>query len=310
MTDNKANKANREYKDSVFSKLCEDKKKLIEIYNAVAGKNYPLDTEITIATLDDVLFLGRRNDVAFVVESKLVVLMEHQSTPCENMPIRLLLYIAQVFSKLFNVDLKFKRAIYKTKLMKIPKPEFYIFYNGKEEFPERKELKLSDAFWGTDTADAPECLGGFLELTVPVYNINEGHNEDLLKKSETLFGYAAFVASARRYLENGYELEKAIEQAVRECVEKDILAEFLQAHASEVINMLTLEFNMEEAMQVWKEEGREEGREEGKEKGIEEGFAKGKFEVARKMLARGMGLPEVAEIVELPMDQLQTLGSN
>ncbi|MDR1482455.1 MAG: hypothetical protein LBI74_07510, partial [Synergistaceae bacterium] len=58
------NRANRKYKDSVFTKLCEDKKRLIEIYNAIAGKNYPLDTEIEIATLDDALFLDRRNDVA------------------------------------------------------------------------------------------------------------------------------------------------------------------------------------------------------------------------------------------------------
>jgi hypothetical protein len=52
---------NREYKDSVFTKLCEDKARLIEIYNAVAKKNYPPDTGIEIATLDDVLFLDRRN---------------------------------------------------------------------------------------------------------------------------------------------------------------------------------------------------------------------------------------------------------
>jgi hypothetical protein len=96
-------------------------------------------------------------------------MIEHQSTPCENMPIRLLIYIARVFEKLFNIDRKLKQAIYRTKLLKIPKPEFYVLYNGKSEFPERKDLRLSDAF---REANAPEWLGGFLELTVPVYNIN------------------------------------------------------------------------------------------------------------------------------------------
>ena len=278
MTDNRAN---REYKDSVFTRLCEDKKRLIEIYNAVAGKNYPLDTEIEIATLDDVLFMDRRNDVAFVVEDKLIVLMEHQSTPCENMPIRLLIYIARVFEKLFSVDLEFRRAIYRTKLMKIPKPEFYVLYNGTEEFPDRKELKLSDAFW---PADSQEWAGGFLELTVPIHNINEGHNKDILKKSETLSGYAAFIALVRRYSEMDYELEKSIEQAVKDCMEKNILAEFLRANASEGINMLTAEFKMEEAVKVWKEEGIEEGI----EKGIEKGIGKGKVEVARSMLSDGL----------------------
>jgi hypothetical protein len=277
MTDNKAN---REYKDSVFSKLCEDKKRLIEVYNAVSGKNYPLDTEIEFATLDDVLFMDRRNDVAFVVEGKLVVLIEHQSTPSENMPVRLLIYIARVIERLINANSKLKQAIYGTKLLKIPKPEFYVLYNGKGEFPDRKELKLSDAFWAVD---APDWLGRSLELIVPAYNANEGHNEDILRKSETLFGYAAFIAQTRRYLEMGYPLEKAIELAVKDCIEKDILAEFLRANASEVINMLTAEFKMEDAVQVWKEEGREEG----------------KIEVARNMLSRRMPISDIIDITGL-----------
>jgi hypothetical protein len=40
------NKANREYKDSVFVALCEDKKRLIEIDNAVSNKNYPPDAAL------------------------------------------------------------------------------------------------------------------------------------------------------------------------------------------------------------------------------------------------------------------------
>jgi hypothetical protein len=289
MTDNNAN---REYKDTVFTRLCEDKKRLIEIYNAVTGKNYPPDTEIEIVTLDDALFLDRRNDVAFVVEGKLVVLMEHQSTLCENMPIRILIYIARVFEKLFNVDKKLKQAIYRTKLMKIPKPEFYVLYNGKDEFPDRHELKLSDAFRETD---APEWAGGFLELIVPVYNINEGRNKDIVEKSKSLSGYVAFIAQVRRYSAMGHKLEKAIEQAVKDCVEHDILAEFLLANASEVFNMLTAEFKMEEAVQVWKEEGREEGREEGK------------FEIARNFLKMGLPLEQIASGTGLSVEEISGL---
>jgi predicted transposase/invertase (TIGR01784 family) len=285
MTDNKANK---QYKDSVFTKLCEDKKRLIEIYNAVSGKNYPLDTEIEIVTLDDALFLDRQNDVGFVLEGTLIVLIEHQSTVCENMPIRLLIYIARVFEKLFNLDPDFKQAVYKTKLIKIPKPEFFVLYNGKEEFPERKELKLSDAFYETD---AQEWLGGSLDLIVPVLNIKEGHNEAILRKSKTLFGYSAFVALVRQYEKSGYTLEKAIEQAVKDCIEKDILAEFLLAHASEVINMLTLEFKMEEAVEVWKEEGREEGIEK----------------VAKNLLLDGVPLGVIVKNTGLPPERIQSL---
>ncbi|MDR1623084.1 MAG: hypothetical protein LBS00_11985 [Synergistaceae bacterium] len=292
MTDNRAN---REYKDSFFSKLCEDKKRLIEIYNAVSGRNYSLDVEVEVVTLDDVLFLARRNDVAFIVEGRIVVLMEHQSTLCENMPIRILIYIALVFEKLFNADPRVKRAIYGTKLVNIPKPEFFVLYNGGDKFPEKKELRLSDAFLTVDTSDVSEWLRGFLELIVPIYNVSEGHNEDILRKSETLFGYAAFVGQVRRYLEKGYRLEEAIEQAVKDCVEKDILAEFLRVNASEVINMLTAEFKMEEAVKIWKEEGMEEGMEKGKE------------EMAKNLLVRGVSPDLIAEGSGLPMERIRAL---
>jgi hypothetical protein len=219
---------------------------------------------------------------------------------------RYLIYIAGVFEKLFNLNLKLKnlklkQAIYGTKLLKIPKPDFYVLYNGKGEFPERKDLKLSDAF---QEVDSPEWLGGFLELTMLVYNINKGFNEELVKRSKTLSDYVLFIAAVRWYavrwyVEVGYELEKAIEQAVKDCVEKDILAEFLRSHVSEVINMLTLEFKMEEAVQVWKEEGREEGR--------KEGIEKGKEEMARNLLANGVSLDLVARSAGLSVEKIQAL---
>jgi hypothetical protein len=210
------------------------------------------------------------------------------------------MYIARIFEKLFSVDQKLKQAIYKTKLIKIPKPEFYVLYNGKEEFPDRMELKLSDAYWTTDTV---EWLGGFLELTVIVYNINEGYNKDIARKSQALFGYAAFVAQVRRYRESGYELEKAIQQAVKDCVGKGILAEFLQTNASEVINMLTAEFKMEEAVRVWKEEGIEEGWEKGRKEGREEG----KEEMARNLLESGISLDLIVKSSGLPVERIQAL---
>jgi hypothetical protein len=279
-------KVNRVYKDSVFVALCEDKKRLIEIYNAVSHNNYPLDAALKITTLDNVLFLGRRNDVAFLMEDRLVVLIEHQSTVCANMPVRLLIYIGDVYEKWLNADEKIKRAVYGTKLLKIPKPEFYVFYNGKAEFPARKYLKLSDAFQSLPEigkGSGLKGLGGFLDLIVPVYNINQGFNEELLKKSKTLFGYSFFVNLGRQYEEAGYVREEAIRRAVEDCIKQGILADFLRNHSSEVINMLTMEFKMEDAQQVWKEEGREEG----------------KIEVASSMLADGFAIETVRKYTGL-----------
>ena len=78
--------ANREYKDSVFTMLFKEKENLISLYNALEDKNYPLDTEIKINTLDEVFFKKQRNDLSFLIDNKFMVLVEHRSTLNENMP--------------------------------------------------------------------------------------------------------------------------------------------------------------------------------------------------------------------------------
>jgi len=66
-------KANRKHKDSVFTKLFGEKSNLLELYNAVSGKNYPESTEIKIITLSNVLFMEKINDICFVIDGKMVV---------------------------------------------------------------------------------------------------------------------------------------------------------------------------------------------------------------------------------------------
>jgi hypothetical protein len=316
------NKANREYKNSVFVALCEDKKRLIEIYNAVSNKNYPPDAALKIVTQENVLFMGRRSDVAFLLEDRLVVLFEHQSSVCENMPVRLFIYLGGVYEKWLNADEKIKQAVYGTKLLKIPQPEFYVFYNGRADFPERKDLKLSDAFqniWEGEKSGGLRGLGGFLELVVPIYNMNPGFNKEIQRKSETLSGYASFVDLARRNIDAGRELEEAIRLTVEDCIGKGILVDFLRTHSSEVINMLTAEFKLEDALQVREKEGIEKGIAkgitqgiakgiaqgiekgiaQGIEKGIAQGIEKGKIEVARSMLADGFTFETVKKYTGL-----------
>ena len=243
--------ANREYKSTVFSELFSEADTLLELYNALSGSNYGSETVIDINTLDDVLFMDMMNDVSFTVDDKIVVLIEHQSTISDNLPLRFLLYIARVYEK--TID---KKAIYRQKLMKIPTPEFIVLYNGKDDYPDEKDLKLSDAF-----KDIPEHVEkyGSLDLGVHVININEGHNETLIAKSETLHGYVMFTSEVRKNIIKGLELNEAVTEAVKYCENNGILQSFLKEHASEVLNMLTTEFKMEEAIEVWKEEGREEG---------------------------------------------------
>jgi hypothetical protein len=116
---------NKKYKDSLFVALFSDENRLRELYNALAGTNYGNDVDIAINTLQEVLFMERRNDISFTIGGKFVVLIEHQSTINLNMPLRCLLYIARVYEKLVE-----NKALYRKKAVPIPFPEFYVLYNG------------------------------------------------------------------------------------------------------------------------------------------------------------------------------------
>ena len=95
------------------------------------------------------------NDVSWEIDGKLIVLVEHQSTINENMPFRCLEYVTRIYEGIFP-----QRKRYAEKVFKIPNPDFYVVYIGKDNYPLEKELKLSDAFYEKD--------GSKLELVVKV----------------------------------------------------------------------------------------------------------------------------------------------
>ncbi len=279
-------KANQKNKDSVFTLLFKEKEKLIELYNAIEGTNYSSNTKIEINTLQNALFLDRINDLSFTIDGKLVILIEHQSTINENMPLRFLLYISRIYEKIIS-----NKDIYRTSLIKIPTPEFIVLYNGEQragEFPDQMVLKLSDAF-----QDVSENIE--LELVVKVYNINKGHNQEMAGKSKTLDDYAIFIAKIRENKERGKSLEDAVKEAIEYCIKNKILVDFLQKNGSEVINMLFTEFNIDDAKEIWQEEAREEGA---KQKALE---------TAKKLLAKNMPVEEIADVTGLTIEKVNAL---
>jgi hypothetical protein len=159
--------ANTKYKDSVFTLLFSEPDLLRELYYALEGVALPADETITINTLSDILFLERVNDISFTVGNKLVILIEHQSTINPNMALRLLMYIARVYEKIIG-----DKNIYKSQPIPVPRPEFFVLYNGTAPFPDEQILKLSDSFERPGTLVLPEKDGPALELAVKVININ------------------------------------------------------------------------------------------------------------------------------------------
>ena len=182
----------------------------------------------------------------------MLVLGEHQSTVNPNMPLRCLMYVGRAYEQLVE-----KKARYRTTQVKIPTPEFYTFYNGTEEFPLEKELRLSDAF-----LDAPG--GNSAELKVKVININSNKAHIILKKCGILREYSLFVDKVREHLIE----EDSIKRAINECIRQGILSDYLKRKGSEVTNMLIAEYSYEEDIQVKQQEAMQKGRKEGRGEGL------------------------------------------
>jgi hypothetical protein len=192
--------------------------------------------------------------------------MVYQGSNAIGPALRLLLYIARVYEKILEEGNK--GNLYREKLIRIPFPEFIVLYNGTKPYPDQVILKLSDAFEAIEDLKGGKVATPELELTVRVYNINKGHNEEIARRSGKLEGYSSFIGKVRENRETMLP-EEAMKAAIEYCLEHNILRAFLTEHSSEVINMLLTEWNLDDAREVWKEEAREEGLEKGQKDVLE-----------------------------------------
>lgn len=247
---------NRNYKDTVFRILYrDDKKRQLELYNSVSGKNYTNANELQVVTLKHALYMGMKNDLAFLVSDDLH-LYEHQSTVNPNIPLRFLHYISKEYEGLVG-----NHKLYGSTPVKIAIPYFLVFYNGTEQYPKRTLLKLSDLYKANNNvstnissnSNSNEILNNnvgiilekeapFLELKVLVVNINPGQNETFLEQCTTLCEYMKYVSKVRKY-NTELGLEQAVNRAVDECIQEGILEDFLRKNKAEVVAMSIFEYD-------------------------------------------------------------------
>ena len=273
---------NRNYKDTVFRMLFSDRKNLLSLYNAMNQKHYTDPEDLEIVTLENAIYMGMKNDLAFIIDTNLY-LYEHQSTYNPNMPLRDLFYISNEYQKLLD-----KKSLYSSSLQKIPAPNFIELYNGTDTLSDFSEHRLSSAF---------ENLSGEpkLELIVTVLNINEGHNALLMEHCQTLKEYSQYVAKVRKYAA-GMPLDQAVEYAVDECIKENILADFLRKNRAEVISMSIFEYDKEE------EEKKLRKAE------YEAGIQKGVLNTARHLLELNLlSLENISRATGLSIDELKKL---
>ena len=305
--------ANRQYKDTVFRMLFSEKENLLSLYNAVTGKAYQNADDLKIVTLENAIYMGMKNDLAFMLETN-IYLYEHQSTLNPNIPLRDLIYIGIEYQQ--YVD---DKSLYSSRLQKIPAPKFMVFYNGTDAVDDRVELRLSNAY--EHLAGEPD-----LELKVLMLNVNEGHNKELMEQCQTLKEYAIYVARVRKYTSE-MNLNDAVARAIDECIKEGILVEFHRKNRSEVKMVSILEYDKEweekklrkaeyeagrsEGIEIGKSEGIEIGKSEGieigKSKGIEIGRDKAMAEFVCNMIKYGFSIEKIAEVTGKNAEQIQTI---
>ena len=251
---------NRTYKDRLFKIIFEDKKELLSLYNALTGKNYQNPDELEINTIDDVIYMHLKNDMSFILDDW-QNLFEQQSTFNPNQPLRGFFYFADLYKVKY-----FGKKIYSTRLLKIPTPQYIVFYNGTTSMPDRKELRLSDAF--QQPTEQPD-----IEVVAHMLNINYGHNKELMERCQKLKEYAQFIDIIRHYLKENkqWSNEQAISKAIDDCIQNNILRDILQKERLRVMASILSEFDEVGYKEMIRQEAYEDAYEEGHEAGLEEG---------------------------------------
>ena len=286
-------KHNRHYKDSVFVDLFSSdrtaKDNFLALYNALHNTNYQSTAILQNIRLKQTMYMSFANDVSYLVDNKIIVLAEHQSTVNPNMPLRCLEYVTRLYEHIQNPRDRYSRA-----LKKIPVPVFYVFYNGRENIPAQKILRLSDSF-----IKQPETPT--LELVVKLININYDKDSQILKSCEPLGQYSRFVEAVRRHI--AVDKEHGFENAIKECIKNDILREYLQRKSREVINMLVAEYDYDTDIAAQRQESLMLGIQQGEARGSRQA----KLETAKLMKEERLSLNLITKITGLSQAEVEAL---
>lgn len=277
----------RNYKDTVFvdlfAKCPEAKSNFLSLYNALHGTNLKLsEIEIKPMILKNTIYTGRYNDVSMLINGKIIVLVEQQSTINQNMPVRFLEYVSRLYEKLIP-----EQNRYKQRLIKLPKPEFYVFYNGIADYPAETTLRLSDAFKDEEKDVKSENFP--LELSVKVYNINK--KIPFVAQCAPLSGYAKLVEYAREAKAAG--IADWLDYAVQRCIKEEILVDYLKQNSTEVRNMLFGKYDYKTDLRVKQEEAYEAGVSQG----ISQGISQQKAEDERQLAQKDARIAELEAII-------------
>jgi hypothetical protein len=302
------NQANRKHKDLLFTLVFQDKKDLLDLYNAVNGTDYKDPEELEITTLEQALYLGIKNDASFVIGATMN-LYEHQSTLNPNMPLRGLSYFATLYDAYVT---RCGYSIYRDLQIPLPYPNYLVFYNGTKWDADRMELSLSDAFQIPEhlkeqtASSSVYSIHPALECRATVLNINRGHNQELMERCQRLQEYSEFIYRLRQHLAQKLPLGDAIELAMNECIQDGILVDILARCRTEVRSMLCEEYDEKTIQKLIRNGGYADGYDAGYGNGFDNGFEQGQFltliSLVRGKFTKGISPEDCASMLESDLE--------
>ena len=219
--------AKRTAKNSVFLDLFQNKSYLLRLYKTL----HPEDTtatedSLTDVTIENVLTDNLYNDLGFIVNNKLMILIEAQSTWTMNILIRILLYLAQSYHEYFQ---RTSQNYYKSKKIKMPKPELYVIFTGnKGEKPDK--ISLSKEFFE----------GANIDIEVRAKVIYESDNDDIINQ------YIIFCKVFNEQTRQHGMTRTAVTETIRICKNRNVLKEYLLNREKEVVTIMMSLFDEEQ----------------------------------------------------------------
>ena len=271
--------AKRNIKDSVFTYLFRQPEYTRELYLAL----HPEDTDVTeadikLVTLENILTVGQYNDLGMQIRDRLIMLTEAQSMFSSNIPLRMLLYLAETYKE-YAVENSLN--LYSAKPVKLPRPELYVVYTGtKKNIPD--VIRLSDLYEGDGSAE--------IEVRV----LRDSGKGDILDQ------YVRFCKIADEEREKRGNTEEAIAEIIRRCKEEGVLPVFLSSREKEVRDIMVTLFDEEWIAKMHEKEIRDEGHEEG----LKEGLKEGALNVIRNMVKNfGLSIEQAVEGAGVPENE-------
>lgn len=299
------NNYNRNHKDSLFRFIFNDKESALSLYNAINDSDYNESDTIEFYTMNDFLYMGMKNDLSFLLDWNLNM-FEHQSTYNPNMPLRGFIYTSAALKKFIE---KNHLDIYSSKLLSIPIPRYYVFYNGLKKAEDEIILRLTDSMHGTNASEFSSA-----EFTAHMININAGHSANIMQRCPLLHQYSLFVAALREKISEGLTLDEAINTTVTECIAEGILANILREHRAEVTDMLFKEYDsathIASEKEISYEEGLQAGLQQSEQAIAEERERADSFKAEALILsyfAQGKSTNEIATLCNLSIDSITNI---